>query len=787
MQKLPLIFCLLFSLSTLNAATACEQKLTDGKLYTISGYVKDSLTGEVLLGATVYITEAATGVSSNAYGFYSISLPAGAYTLRYTYVGYMASIKRVILASDQTFNIMLSPALSELEGVEITGKRPDDNIRKPEMSVVKLDVKTIARIPALLGEVDIIKAIQLLPGVHATSEGSSGFSVRGGSSDQNLIILDEATVYNASHLMGFFSIFNNDAIKDVTLYKGDIPTAYAGRLSSLLDVRMNDGNAKSYSATGGVGTISSRLTLEGPIIKDKTTFIASGRRTYADLFLPFAREKEIRDNQLFFYDLNLKLSHTFNENNRIYFSGYTGRDIFKNQFAVMGFGNQTASLRWNHLFSRKLFLNVSAIYSKFDYNLGSPAGNVSGFNWESGMQDHTGRLDFTYYLNPSNTIKFGGVTTFHEFSPGSASGLGDESMVTEFIMPDQFALEHGLYISNEQKPTSRLTLKNGLRISVFQNVGPGTYFRFNSFYKPIDSVLYKKRDFFNTYVGAEPRLAFTYLLDSNSSIKAHYSHTYQYLALAQNSTGGTPLDIWFPSTPNVKPQVSDQAAIGYFRNFMDHTLEASVEVYYKRMNQVIDFKDHASLLLNQYLEGELRIGHATSYGIEALFRKGQGKLNGWISYTYSRTFRTIPEINNGKKYPAPYDKPHSVNIVLNYSFSKRLEASAIWVYSTGSPVTFPTGRAYYGYSAIPVYSERNSYRMPDYHRLDLSVTLKDKEKPGKKWFGEWNLSVYNAYFRKNAWSINFEYDPTDITRTYAVKTYLFSIIPALTYNFKFKR
>ena len=787
MRRFQLLVCLVIALSNLSAAIAMKSRHHESKLFVINGYVKDSLSGEVLLGATVYVNETGTGVITNAYGFYSLSLPAGAYTLRYTYVGYDPAIEHVKLDTDLTLNIMLLPGLSELEGVEITGKRPDDNIRKPEMSMVKLDVKTISRIPALLGEVDIIKAIQLLPGVQATSEGSTGFSVRGGSSDQNLIILDEATIYNVSHLMGFFSVFNNDAIKDVTLYKGDIPAAYAGRLSSLLDVRMNDGNARSYRATGGVGTISSRLTLEGPIIKDKTTFIASGRRTYADLFLPFAKEKEIRDNQLFFYDLNLKLSHTIYENNRVYFSGYAGRDIFKNQFAIMGFGNQTASLRWNHLFSRKLFLNVSAIYSRFDYNLGSPAGEVSGFNWESGMQDHTGRLDFTYYLNPGNTVKFGAVTTFHEFSPGSATGVGDESMVTEFILPDQYAFEHGLYISNEHKANSRLTLKYGLRISAFQNIGPGTYFRFDSAYNPTDSVIYKRRDIFNTYFGAEPRLAFIYLLDSNSSIKGHYSHTYQYLTLAQNSTAGTPLDIWFPSTPNVKPQVSDQAAIGYFRNFLDNTLEASVEVYYKRINHVIDFKDHASLLLNQYLEGELRTGRATSFGIEALFRKTEGKLNGWISYTYSRTVRKITEINNGQIYPAPYDKPHSVNIVLNYTISKRLEASATWVYSTGAPVTFPTGRAYYGYSAIPIYSDRNSYRMPDYHRLDLSITLKDKEKPGKKWFGEWNLSVYNAYFRKNAWSINFEYDLTDITRTYAVKTYLFSIIPAVTYNFKFKQ
>ncbi len=761
------------------------QSATSAKKFTVSGHIKDSGTGEVLLGATVYASGPKSGVLSNSYGFYSISLPAGKNSLVFSFVGFKKQLQSISLTANLTLDIALEPGQSELGEVVISDQRADENVRAPEMSMIRLDVKTINRIPALLGEVDIIKAIQLLPGVQSTSEGSTGFSVRGGNSDQNLILLDEATVYNASHLMGFFSVFNNDAVKDVTLYKGDIPAAYGGRLSSLLDVRMKDGNARQFKATGGIGTVSSRLTIEGPVIKDRTTFIASGRRTYADLFLPFAKNKDIRNNKLYFYDFNLKITHILNERNRFYFSGYTGRDIFKNSFAGMGFGNQTASLRWNHLFSSKLFLNVSLVYSKFDYSLGTPAGDANAFTWTSRMRDYTARLDFTYYLDANNTLRFGTSTIFHGFYPGTAKGEGSQSLITEFKLPTEFALEHGFYASNEQKAGPRLTLKYGLRLSVFQNVGPGSCFRYDSLYNPVDSVVYPKGKFFNQYFGLEPRIAFAYVLDENSSLKGHYSHTVQYLTLAQNSTAGTPLDVWFPATPNVKPQIADQFSLGYFRNFDRNSLEGSIELYYKNMNHVIDFRDHASLLLNPYLEGEIRTGTGYSYGIEMLFRKQQGRLDGWISYTYSRSWRKIPEINDGNRYPAPYDKPHTLNLVLNYTLSKRLEASATWVYATGLPVTFPTGRAVIGNVIVPIYSDRNAYRMPDYHRLDLSVTLKGKEKSSRKWKGEWNLSVYNAYNRKNAWAINFESDPVDPYRTYAVKTYLFSVIPALTYNFKF--
>lgn len=754
--------------------------------FTLSGYIRDQASGEMLVGVTIYCNELKTGSVTNVYGFYSLSLPPGKYNINYSYIGYQSELKAVELNKNQTINIDLESTLSELNEVVISGTRTDENVRAPEMSLVKMDIKTIRKVPALLGEIDVIKVLQLLPGVQSTSEGSTGFSVRGGSADQNLIILDEATIHNASHLMGFFSVFNNDAVKDVTLYKGDIPAAYGGRLSSLLDVRMRDGNAKKFGITGSIGTVSSKLTLEGPILKDKTTYLVSGRRTYADLFLPFAKDENVRNNKLYFYDFNLKLAHVIDENNRIYLSSYIGRDTFKSQFASIGFGNQTASLRWNHLFSKKLFFNLSLIYSNYDYELGTPEGDANSFKWSSKMRDYSARFDFTYYLSGKHTFRYGATTMFHEFFPGTANGMGSESAFTEFKMPAQYAFEHSLYVSDEYKTTEKLSFKYGLRFAIFQNVGTGTYYNFDENYNPVDSVVYAKGDFFNTYSTLEPRIAFTYLVNTVSSIKGSYSHTAQYLALAQNSTAGTPLDIWFPATQNVKPQLSNQYAIGYFRNFKQNMYEASVEVYYKSLKNVIDFRDHAQLLLNQYIEGELRIGTGYSYGIETMLRKNDGLLTGWISYTYSRSFRDIPEINYGTQYRAPYDKPHAINIVASYEISKRLSTSATWVYATGLPVTFPTGRAVIGNAVIPIYSNRNAYRMPDYHRLDFAVTLKGKEKPGKKWHGEWNLSVYNAYNRHNSWSINFIQDSADPEITYAEKSYLFAIIPALTYNFKFQ-
>lgn len=758
---------------------------------TLSGYISDKLTGEDLIGATVYVEEIQSGTTSNVYGFYSISLEPGTYTVHFSYIGYEMEILTIELTKDITHNVKLESKHQELEEVVVTGEAVNANVTKAEMSTIKMDAKVIKQIPAFMGEVDIIKAIQLLPGVTSISEGSSGFSVRGGSMDQNLIQLDEATVYNASHLMGFFSVFNNDAIKDVKLYKGDIPASAGGRLSSLLDVRMKDGNSQRFSGTGGIGSISSRLTLEGPIIKDKMSFIASGRRTYADLFLMASSDTNIQDNKLYFYDFNGKVNYKINENNRVFVSAYHGKDVFKNPDFKMLWGNSTFTVRWNHLFSKKLFSNFTALYSKFDYELGVPEGSSSSFEWIANLKDYGGKADFTYYLTSNNTMRFGMSSTFHNFIPGTAKGLGSDTFITEYVVQNTNALESAIYISNEQKIGSRLTAKYGLRFSHFVNVGESISYNYDEHYEVIDSTIYGKGKFFSPYYGLEPRIGLVYLLNEISSIKASYSRTRQYIHLAQNSTAGTPLDIWFPSSPNVEPQIADQYAVGYFRNFRESTIETSVETYYKKIQNAIDFKDHAELLLNQLYEGELRFGEGQAYGIEFLVKYHLHKFSGWVSYTLSRTERKTDTqyvedgINNNNTYLATYDKPHNVSIVVNYDIIKRLAFGATWVYSTGSAVTFPVGRIEVGNNYIPIFSERNGYRLPDYHRLDVSLTFKGKENPGKHWNWDLNLSAYNAYARKNPWAINFISSSENPNETYAEMIYLFSIVPAITFNFRF--
>jgi hypothetical protein len=773
---------LIFFTASENKGLCQPQSSHPGKVI-ISGYITDSENGERLAGVTVYESRLRTGTSSNEYGFYSLTIPAGDYDLIFTCIGFSARNQKGSATGDLNMPVALQPAETTLGEVVVEGKRANENVRSTEMSIVKLDIKTIRTVPSLLGEIDLVKVIQLLPGVQPTSEGATGFSVRGGSADQNLILLDEATVYNASHLMGFFSVFNNDAVKNVTLYKGDLPAVYGGRLSSLLDVQMKDGNSKKLGVSGSIGTISSKLTLEGPLIKDRTTFLLAGRRTYADLFLPFASDKNVRDNKLFFYDLNLKLSHTINEKNRLYLSGYSGMDVFRSKYSNVGFGNRTASFRWNHLFSQRLFSNVSLIYSQYNYEIGTPNNESTSFKWDSKLRDYSARFDFTHFISGDHKLRYGISTMLHQFYPGKVIGTGSNSLYTNFVLPSEYALEHSLYISDEYKATGWLSLSYGLRFTLFQNIGPSTLFNYNRDHTPADSTVYGSWRVFHSYFRPEPRFTFTGLINDVSSVKGSFAHTAQFIALAQNSTAGTPLDIWFPATPNVKPQTSNQYSLGYFRNFKKNVYEVSCEVYYKAISDLIDFRDHAQLFLNQYLEGELRIGRGYSYGIETLIRKNEGRFNGWLSYTYSRSFRVVPEINSGHKYLSPYDKPHSVNIVGSYEISKRLVFSATWVYATGLPVTFPTGRAVIGNAIIPIYSDRNAYRMPDYHRLDLSLTLKSK--PRAKFRGELNLSVYNAYNRHNAWAINFVSDKADPNITYAEKTYLFSVIPAITYNVRF--
>ncbi len=759
--------------------------VTASETFTISGFITDSKDGESLPGATIYIKSLNLGTSSNNYGYYSISIPSDKYDISYSFLGYTDTTIAINLTHDTTINIEMISTSEQLREVVITEQSANANITNLQMSVNKITSKTIQAIPALMGEVDLIKALQLLPGVKPVAEGSSGLSVRGGSPDQNLILLDEAIVYNSGHLMGFFSVFNNDAVKSVELYKGDLPARYGGRLASLIDVRMKDGNIKEFHGNGGIGLISSRLMLEGPIAKNKASFMVAARRSYADIFLLLAKDENLRNNTLYFYDFNGKVNYNINKNNRVFLSGYMGKDVFKNGMFGMNWGNSTGTIRWNHIFHDKLFSNSAFVASKFNYDLGIPEGNERAFNWGSSLTDYNLKSDFTWYFNSDNTVTFGISVLHHTFFPGTIEGIGEESFITKYSLPNNYALESAIYLGNEQKLNSLILLKYGIRISMFNNIGPATIFNYDDAGAVIDSSTYSKGDFFNTYAGFEPRLGIVFLLNETSSLKASYSKNMQYIQQAQNSTAGSPLHIWFPASPNILPQIGHQVALGYFRNFNNGVFETSVEAYYKVTNNAIDFKDHADLLLNKYMEGEMLRGIGWSYGTELMVKKTTGKLTGWASYTLSKSIREIKGINNDNPYASPYDRPNDISIVANYILNKYISFGATWVYSTGQPVTFPVGRFEYNNTIIPVYSDRNSYRMPDYHRLDLSVTFTPKNKHGKKWHNEFNISVYNAYNRHNAYMINFRSEPDNPDVTYAEMTYLFGIIPSFTYNFNF--
>lgn len=752
--------------------------------YTISGSMNDESNGEDLIGAGVLVKGSRTGTVTNVYGLYSLSLPAGSYTLIFSYIGYVNKEVAVDLKEDTRLNVRLASSATEISEVVISAEARNANVANVEMSTEKLSVKAIKAIPALMGEVDVIKAVQLLPGVQATSEGSSGFSVRGGSHDQNLILLDEATVYSASHLMGFFSVFNNDAIKEVTLYKGDIPATFGGRLSSLLDIRTKDGNNQQFTGTGGIGLISSRLTVEGPLGTEKASYLVSGRRTYADLFLKLAKDKDLRQSGLYFYDMNAKLNYRINDNNRLYLAGYFGKDNFSTKFAGMNFGNKTVSLRWNHIFSPRLFSNISLVSSFYDYSLDLDINPQIRQEWKSEMQDHGLKMDFSYHPNPAHHIRFGYNVLYHNFIPGKGGGIGEEAILTRFQLPRQYALESAFYLANESSIGEKIKLKYGLRFSLFQNMGNGEELDYLDNYQVAYSKTHNKGKIYNTQYQFEPRLGAVYLFDEKQSVKASYSRTAQYIQLASNSAAGSPLDIWFQASQNIKPQLCDQFALGYFRNFDNNEYEASAEVYYKDMRNVIDFKDHAKLMGNQELEQEVRFGKGYSYGLEMMVRKNRGPLTGWVSYTLSRSRRQIDDINDGRWYRSPYDKPHNISIVGTYEISKKWSVSANWVYATGTPVTYPTGRYQIENNYVPIYSGRNEYRYPAYHRLDLSATMQ-LSKPGKRLKHELNFSLYNAYGRKNPWMISFTEEENQPGTMYGEMVYLFTFIPSVTWNFTF--
>jgi hypothetical protein len=750
--------------------------------HSVSGYVRDDNTGEVLLFANVFVKELNTGVTTNAYGFYSLKVPDGSYTLQYSYVGYETVTKKVELKSNLVIDVSLPVKATSLKEVLITAKSSADPVKSLEMGAVKLDVKQLQSVPVLLGEKDILKSIQMLPGVSPSSEGSSSYFVRGGEADQNHILLDEAPVYNASHLMGFFSVFNSDAIKDVKLYKGGIPANYGGRVSSVLDIRMRDGNSREWGVTGGIGLISSRLTVEGPIVKDKSSIIISGRRTYADMALKAV--SDLADSLTFyFYDFNLKANYILGAKDRLYLSGYTGRDIFARQEAGFDSGNTTLTLRWNHTFNQDVFLNTSLIYSDYNYGFKAEFGQLA-FRLSSGILDYSAKQDFTWYPNTNNLVKFGWNIAYHRFKPGNftAAGGTDSTDILSTIEPQQ-ALESGIYLSNQQKVSDRFSMSYGFRVSLFNNIGPYTVKTYNDVKEVVDSNAYPSGRFYHTYAGFEPRFTANYLLDENSSIKAGFNRMYQYLHILSNSLSSSPTDLWMPSTPLIKPTTADQVSIGYFRDFMGKSLDFSVEAYYKWLGNLVDYKNGANTFLNPDIEAELEFGRGRAYGLEFSAGKSNGRLTGWVSYTLSKSQKQFDHINFGEWFSARQDRTHNVSIVLSYQLLKRLTISGNWIYYTGDAVTFPSGKYMIDGVLINLYTDRNGSRMPDYHRLDLGVTWQFK--PRKKWSSDINFSVYNVYDRKNAYSISFRESQTVPGTTEAVRLALFGIVPSLTWDFRF--
>lgn len=756
----------------------------------ISGTVKDAETTESLVGVSIYVEQLKQGTTTDERGRYEMDLPIGEHLLRVSYVGYGTLEKKVnVTAKAQTVNIKLTPETETLNEVEVTSERKDRNVTAMAMSVQTLDMIAIKKIPALMGEVDVIKSIQLLPGVQAASEGSSGFSVRGGTTDQNLILLDGASIYNASHFLGFFSVFNNDVVKDATLYKGDIPANFGGRLASVLDVTVKDEMPKRFSIQGGLGLVTSRLMLETPAFDHKTSILLAGRTTYAGLVLPFMGE-DLNKSSIYFYDLNAKVTQMLGKNDRLFLSFYHGHDEFSMQKMIgLGYGNTSATLRWSHIFSDRLTSNLSLIGSRYRYSIDL---NYSPYDFtiKAGTDALNLNYDFAMVWNDQHITKFGLSTGAISYLQGQIFDRG--GALSQYLQVDSTrkvarkALEHALYITHDFTPNPRFTIRAGVRLSCFQNIGEEDFYVMDPYiYIATDTIHYGPGEVFNTLINPEPRIAAMYRIDEKSSIKASYSRTVQYAQVASSATGGLPFDVWFPVSPNIKPQKCDQFALGYFRNFMNDGIETSVEVFYKNMQNVIDFKDNAITYGSLLIDGEVRAGKGQSYGIEFLVRKNVGKFTGWISYTYSRSYRTIKGISNGWRYLSPYDRPHNIAIVGNYDVTPRITIAATWVYNTGQPVTFPCGQYTINGQTYAVYNgHRNESRYPDYHRLDLSFTCKlGKLDKNRRWQHDINVSVYNAYAHHNTWAITFDTDEQGgmVTKN----MYLFSAVPSISYNFKF--
>ncbi|REH01961.1 TonB-dependent receptor [Flavobacterium aquicola] len=767
--------------------------------FTISGTISDANSNETLIGVNVYFPELKLGATTNEYGFYSLTLPKGDYEIEISYVGFESISEKISLTKNTKKNYSLNGSGQELQEVVISTEKNTANIRKPEMSVNKLSISAIKKMPVVMGEVDVIKSILFLPGVTNAGEGQSGFNVRGGGADQNLILLDEAMIFNSSHVFGFFSVFNPDAIKDLKLYKGGIPSRYGGRASSVLDIYQKDGNSKDFHMNGGVGLITSRILAEGPIVKDKGSFLIGGRASYAHLFLQLADN----DNTAYFYDLNTKLNYKLNANNNLFLSGYFGRDVFSlNETFANTYGNATLNLRWNHLFNDKLFSNLSFIYSDYYYGL---TLDFLGFDWNSGIKNYNLKYDFKHYLSNNIKLNYGFNSIYYDFNPGTIDPSGSNSNVNFKQLEKKYALENGIYLEAEQVITDKLAVNYGVRYSIFNRLGSSTINQYENgqpvaydselkIYekaKPIGTTFYKKNKSIANYDNFEPRVSVAYELNKNQSVKASYNRMVQYLQLVSNTASPTPLDVWTPSDNYLKPQIADQVAFGYFNNFKQNTYTLEVETFYKKIKNRMDYIDGADLVANEAIEQVILNGEMRSYGLEVLLRKNTGKFNGWIAYTLSKSQQRTPGrtpdeigINNGEWYRSAYDKLHNLAFTGNYSLSEKWNFGANFTFQSGQPVTYPNGQYVYQGITVPSYGERNGSSLPLYHHLDVSATYIPKPFKKKGWQGEWVFSIYNIYNRRNAASMSFRENAETGTNE-AMKLSIFGAIPSVSYNFKF--
>lgn len=762
--------------------------------YTLNGYVKDSLSGETIIGASVAVNGQSRGVTSNQYGFYSLTLEEGEYEIQVSHVSYLGRVVPVSLRSNQTLNFDLLSKSALINEVVVYSKKRDGNVKNAQMGKIDLTMNQVRAIPAFMGEVDILKAIQLLPGVQSAGEGNAGFYVRGGGPDQNLIMLDDAVVYNTGHLFGFFSIFNGDAIKNVSLIKGGMPAQYGGRLSSVLDVTMKEGNINKFQTEGGIGLIASRFSVQGPIKKEKASFIVSARRTYIDaLVKPLVnKSSSFYGSGYYFYDMNAKVNYRFSDKDRLYLSGYFGRDVFDFRNSKRSFntnipwGNSTATLRWNHVFNRRLFANTTAVYNDYNFKFSAAQENFE-IGLSSGIRDMTIKSDFDYYPLPDHKLKFGGLITHHKFIPNVVTGRQDSVVFSPNNEGAKYAMEAALYIQDDWEIGEKLKINYGLRWSSFNQVGPYMLYTRDVNGNKLDSTFYSRLNTVKSYGGLEPRITLRYALDDESSVKAAVTRNYQYIHLVTNAGTTLPTDLWVPSTYIVRPQLSWLYSAGYFRNFSDNRYETSVEIYYKDMRNQVEYKEGYTPSLTDP-EDEFVFGKGWSYGAEFFINKTRGRLTGWIGYTLSWTWRKFEQLNNGARYPARYDRRHDISVVSNYDAGKKWKLGAVFVFGTGNAITLP--ERFYVINGVLTqeYSALNQYRMKAYHRLDFSATYTPVPKKKRKFNSSWVFSIYNVYSRLNPYFLYFDQEGSIATNDLQVSTKqvsLFPILPAVTWNFKF--